>query len=247
MPTCFQPPGFNPRARMGRDPCRIPCGTRPTCFNPRARMGRDEFVSRTSIWDKSFNPRARMGRDPHQPRIAAVIIVSIHAPAWGATAVAKEAGWPTIVSIHAPAWGATVVIACIISMSSVSIHAPAWGATENWFNDFGSAPCFNPRARMGRDGWRKGLRTEGAVSIHAPAWGATHEASADPAMDEFQSTRPHGARQVPDAFAPTLILFQSTRPHGARPGAGLASFTGSCCFNPRARMGRDGYRSLSAP
>ena len=150
LPTCFQPPGFNPRARMGRDPCRIPCGTRPTCFNPRARMGRDEFVSRTSIWDKSFNPRARMGRDPHQPRIAAVIIVSIHAPAWGATAVAKEAGWPTIVSIHAPAWGATggaKDYARKVRFQSTRPHGARpmrHPRTLPWTS-------FNPRARMGRD------------------------------------------------------------------------------------------------
>ena len=232
---------------MGRDcnPNRVKA--KRVCFNPRARMGRDlDFLRLFPRLVVSIHAPA-WGATPSRCRRVSNHPVSIHAPAWGATLVEFLAVHGPLVSIHAPAWGATVVIACIISMSSVSIHAPAWGATENWFNDFGSAPCFNPRARMGRDGWRKGLRTEGAVSIHAPAWGATHEASADPAMDEFQSTRPHGARQVPDAFAPTLILFQSTRPHGARPGAGLASFTGSCCFNPRARMGRDGYRSLSAP
>ena len=34
-------------------------------------------------------------------------IVSIHAPAWGATAAGEAAGAAAGVSIHAPAWGAT--------------------------------------------------------------------------------------------------------------------------------------------
>src|SRR6185437_14903080 len=57
-------------------------------------------------------------------------------------------------------------------------------------------PCFNPRARTGRD-WRTAVgRAEHLnVSIHAPARGATptcgHRRSRDML---FQSTRPHGAR-----------------------------------------------------
>ena len=35
-----------------------------------------------------------------------------------------------LVSIHAPAWGATLIILVRVDPSSfVSIHAPAWGAT----------------------------------------------------------------------------------------------------------------------
>ena len=35
----------------------------------------------------------------------------------------------TLVSIHAPAWGATLRIIDDALYSDVSIHAPAWGAT----------------------------------------------------------------------------------------------------------------------
>ena len=35
--------------------------------------------------------------------------------------------------------------------SKVSIHAPAWGATQITVTVTDRAPCFNPRARMGRD------------------------------------------------------------------------------------------------
>ena len=64
------------------------------CFNPRARVGRDLRVRMSSVktcW--RFNPRARVGRDV---TLQGVTIerkqVSIHAPAWGATARAHVIG-----------------------------------------------------------------------------------------------------------------------------------------------------------
>ncbi|GBC63953.1 hypothetical protein DENIS_4953 [Desulfonema ishimotonii] len=49
-------------------------------------MGRDLQGSEKSAYLCGFNPRARMGRDSVQPLIArARFLVSIHAPAWGAT------------------------------------------------------------------------------------------------------------------------------------------------------------------
>ncbi len=35
-----------------------------------------------------------------------------------------------MVSIHAPAWGATWIKKNIVDDAPVSIHAPAWGATK---------------------------------------------------------------------------------------------------------------------
>ena len=78
--------------------------------------------------------------------------VSIHAPAWGATAAYPPYEWVFLlfqstrphgarleeraleeraqaVSIHAPAWGATCRPRGAWSVENVSIHAPAWGAT----------------------------------------------------------------------------------------------------------------------
>ena len=54
-------------------------------FNPRARVGRDAAGwLRLAIW-ACFNPRARVGRDSGTARRTNVNLVSIHAPAWGAT------------------------------------------------------------------------------------------------------------------------------------------------------------------
>jgi len=56
------------------------------------------------------------------------------------------------VSIHAPAWGATADYAVLETAKNiVSIHAPAWGATYNLYYCTTAAYSFNPRARVGRD------------------------------------------------------------------------------------------------
>ena len=55
----------------------------------------------------------------------------------------------------------------------VSTHAPAWGATM--------AAWATPHRR--------------GVSTHAPAWGATGPAKFNYRRNEFQPTRPHGARR----------------------------------------------------
>ncbi len=84
------------------------CLTR-TCFNPRPRMGGDSVIPQWEI---------------------DAMLVSIHAPAWGATRPGRSNDNPHIVSIHAPAWGATsAAVAVDDGAAGVSIHAPAWGAT----------------------------------------------------------------------------------------------------------------------
>ena len=57
-------------------------------------------------------------------------IVSIHAPAWGATPSIVRYVPSRDVSIHAPAWGATIHNYSNFGKTLVSIHAPAWGATR---------------------------------------------------------------------------------------------------------------------
>ena len=187
---------FNPRARMGRDSgCFPSCSpkikfqsTRPhgarlmlkaqiitlIRFNPRARMGRDTIDHEDLTEPISFNPRARMGRDNIKlgENIMAQV-VSIHAPAWGAT----KSKMKSIIMfmfqstrphgarrMYGAAWGAAVMFqstrphgarrvikACFISSDIVSIHAPAWGATATSAIVSTKLASFNPRARMGRD------------------------------------------------------------------------------------------------
>ena len=180
----------------------------------------------------------RGGRPSECARLSWCCMVSIHAPAWGATRVTvghaviianscfnprprvggdsadgHVLGIPErmTVSIHAPAWGATSWGSSRdrSSAASVSIHAPAWGAT--------TSPVSKPVARAVH------------VSIHAPAWGATDVRSIGrdgKASQSFQSTPPRGGR-------PDRLRLQ-----------GLMRATWSR-FNPRPRVGGDLHLSES--
>ena len=61
------------------------------CFNPRARVGRDCISRLRFDINPRFNPRARVGRDIQRGCFCRSLIVSIHAPAWGATE-----SWPQV-------------------------------------------------------------------------------------------------------------------------------------------------------
>ena len=166
------------------------------------------------------NPRARGGRDHAITALSASIVISIHAPAWGATQFGVMRGriatifqstrprgarrslpWnccgTSVISIHAPAWGATRKFVGLSGVADISIHAPAWGATSN----------------------RRTSSPYAAISIHAPAWGATWPPWDCGRCPGFQSTRPRGARLSRSGDGRSFCRFQSTRPRGARRAA----------------------------
>ena len=125
--------------------------------------------------DWNFNPRTRTGCDPTLPYFHTFqTIISIHAPARGATSGelnaigagigfqsthphgVRHADWydegtEVAISIHAPARGATVVFVALDAFKDISIHAPARGAT----------------------GLHRQPSRHYQISIHAPARGAT--------------------------------------------------------------------------
>ena len=87
--------------RKARQPAA--CG-----FNPRAREGRDFRWPVTTTKTGAFQSTRREGRDVLQrQRLDRNVIVSIHAPARGATRAVHALPAPCLVSIHAPARGAT--------------------------------------------------------------------------------------------------------------------------------------------
>ena len=138
-------------------------------------MGRDLAIADHRLVAAGFNPRARVGRDlGGGDGLIVNARVSIHAPAWGATRDVSRSGHIMLVfqstrprgarldssfnrstsvevSIHAPAWGATIPMHTSRVERVVSIHAPAWGATLAHSTGHTETPCFNPRARVGRD------------------------------------------------------------------------------------------------
>ncbi len=173
----------------------------------------------------NFNPRTRVGCDLGVGgKPFARIVISIHAPAWGATCHVRQLARHREISIHAPAWGATRKYAVVfggsafqsthprgvrpavptkfINTGDISIHAPAWGATFDNNNKFAQV----------------------IISIHAPAWGATL------------------ATVVWEA---SIFVFQSTHPRGVRRDRQRIYRLAGDYFNPRTRVGcdlRNGFR-----
>ena len=91
----------------GATPAKMISQACASYFNPRARVGRDLSRALVSRWSLHFNPRARVGRDIEQLSYRELVVISIHAPAWGATRRPYLCRHPALISIHAPAWGAT--------------------------------------------------------------------------------------------------------------------------------------------
>ena len=168
-------------------------------------------------------------------------VISIHAPAWGATHLPDQHRHKLKISIHAPAWGATS-----------STHRRAFAGTEfQSTHPRGVRPCsptrratrsthFNPRTRVGCDPLSKSsglsrcrisihapawgatkaktlLELLLIISIHAPAWGATvDDASTTLLSQSFQSTHPRGVRPRFCDYSRLTSEFQSTHPRGVR-------------------------------
>ena len=195
---------------------------------------------------RHFNPRARVGRDVALPRpFADPHAISIHAPAWGATAFDFALFVALVISIHAPAWGATTLKSCISTsflfqstrprgarrpcksglsrFHVISIHAPAWGATIDVMLKmkavFKQISIHAPA--WGATGWRRSDGSGRRISIHAPAWGATEELLAMEKSEEISIHAP--------AWGATVYRNMSRMT--------------SHDFNPRARVGRDCFFS----
>mgnify|MGYP007050170369 FL=1 len=123
------------------------------------------------------------------------------------------------VSIHAPAWGATAMMLLLTVRPSRFNPRPRMGGDSIRRSSTSASQHsrFNPRPRMGGDlifhimpieeffvsihapAWGATLITwrpdeEDKVSIHAPAWGATGRTFRGSYDQLFQSTPPHGGR-----------------------------------------------------
>jgi len=141
-------------------------------FNPRARAGRDYFIVLFIDIIVNFNPRARAGRDVESRTARISQLISIHAPARGATYILYCLHDSIHISIHAPARGATRRSFCCHRIKFISIHAPARGAT---------IPQMDNRTLISFQSTRpRGARLPYDITFQF--------------MKEFQSTRPRGAR-----------------------------------------------------
>ena len=169
--TLFQ----STRPRGARHRNAILLGDLLRSFNPRAREGRDQIFFFLAQDIARFNPRAREGRDESRQALLQICLVSIHAPARGATkrlmlrltgdspfqstrprGARQETGVPKaelFQRFNPRAREGRDVIRSPINVLALS---------------------FNPRAREGRDSTALFDSSLAAmVSIHAPARGAT--------------------------------------------------------------------------
>ena len=187
-------------------------------FNPRAREGRDvqrRIVDSAGIWFQSTRPR---GARPITTDVGDIDeIVSIHAPARGATA-SRETQKPLHRRFNPRAReGRDAWDRYKLSAGSVSIHAPARGATF-WFGVLICGDWFqSTRPRGARQRHCADFEAVRIVSIHAPARGATTGGPEDRLQDAVSIHAP--ARGATQELRVRLlaVLFQSTRPRGARP------------------------------
>ena len=143
----------------------------------------------------SFNPRPRVGGDGGLLLDYLCLLVSIPAPAWGATAKPILRNEVKGFNPRPRVGGDVIWYADAGHKDLVSIPAPAWGATSPTFSRVQYFLGFNPRPRVGGDITCTKFYDGGWVSIPAPAWGATHVfSSLLYILAPFQSPPPRGGR-----------------------------------------------------
>ena len=121
-------------------------------FNPRARMGRDPDSYVQQWYKAKFQPTR-----PHGARLCVIppahlsVLVSTHAPAWGATGRMLEVT-PTGVFQPTRPHGARPPCNSRPCAPSSSFNPRArMGRDSRSISVYRLRRCFNPRARMGRD------------------------------------------------------------------------------------------------
>ena len=214
---------FNPRAREGRDCPPLRQSAASTSFNPRAREGRDADWRAAGLALQAFNPRAREGRDGGFKPLQLSRVLSIHAPARGATSAPFGSAARNNFQSTRP--------------RGARPCADAWTAKEL---------AFNPRAREGRDRLRRRRAACAKLSIHAPARGATdsgchrmHARMLSIHAPARGATHLHVAELVGEDLSIHAPARGATSSSSAIPSM-------SSTFNPRAREGRDVVQRAAA-
>ena len=208
--------GFNSRAREGRDLFLPGARHRGRCFNSRAREGRDTKTGIPRRSPRCFNSRAREGRDGRRAERGRCGLVSIHAPARGATRI-RETGvversfnsraregrdwngsnwedyWKGFNSRAREGRDMSGIVKSV-NVDKFQFTRPRGARRRRW-RSCASGGCFNSRAREGRDAgfWRR-RRLIGRFNSRAREGrddGERDHVAAPP----FQFTRPRGARR----------------------------------------------------
>ena len=193
----------------------------------------------------------------------AIVRVSIHAPAWGATSHTRllamattcfnprtRVGCDRIPSPLAPLavrFQSThprgvrrTAAARSRAGELVSIHAPAWGATRRGSHQISASGGFNPRTRVGCDPSRNCMSslTCRFQSTHPRGVRLRERFSID-SMDEFQSTHPRGVRLANVLWQQVMVPVSIHAPAWGATTARGRRRRNCGRFNPRTRVGCD--------
>ena len=123
------------------------------------------------------------------------VVISIHAPQWGATTQGLLMASPALFQSTHPSGVRQTVLVQFYDLLVISIHAPQWGATSMSRHHVPGRD-FNPRTPVGCD------------DITATLFGVS---------GKFQSTHPSGVRLCGRFSTRFTVVFQSTHPSGVRP------------------------------
>ena len=122
-----------------------------------------------------------------------------------------------MVSIHAPAWGATNVPSIRHAVRCCFNPRTRMGCDPGMVRGGGGRRCFNPRTRMGCDVLLSYSCTQYLRFQSTHPHGVRPAKTADFfGVTKFQSTHPHGVRPAKTADFFGVTKFQSTHPHGVR-------------------------------
>ena len=172
-------------------------------------------------------------------RFGRLSMISIHAPAKGATIAAisvwavehdfnprsREGSDQPQTPLHRPRRdfnprsreGSDVFLLLLLLVRRISIHAPAKGATSAMRQTVSGRKHFNPRSREGSDVFPD--KAHGKIYT-------------------FQSTLPRRERQLKIKLPSGILKFQSTLPRRERLWS-CSHFSNEGYFNPRSREGSD--------
>ena len=185
---------------MGCDTSSTYTTTSARAFQSTHPHGVRRFASLFKSITKCFNPRTRMGCDLREDAASFdEDEVSIHAPAWGATSLRAQA---------------------VLNAMFQSTHPH--GVRRKDKNFFHIKASFNPRTRMGCDGFGLSTRTKNM---------------------KFQSTHPHGVRLLLCELAKATGSFNPRTRMGCDQAVSQHSSEGQS-FNPRTRMGCDLHNQI---
>ena len=256
---------FNPRSREGSDPTAVfllhfpsisihapargaTAGITATQnlsqdFNPRSREGSDTVCSPFVISSQYFNPRSREGSDlPSWCIWSMASIISIHAPARGATGDAKDI-WLAVRNFNPRSREGSDIQPTRNKRETADKFQSTLPRGERHHSVAFSVFLLPFQSTLPR-GERPFSGSDsilcGNISIHAPARGATKEKSAPARISSFQSTLPRGERLV----KPCCLKYPFNFNPRSREGSDAEKRRGNCMakvnFNPRSREGSDG-------